>query len=287
MRTANKNYLAATHTIRRFVGDGTRRYRPLVAGLQWFLCVLLLVGMGCTDDTNGTIGAGHKNKTDEQKRAETLRQTPIAAPDTPEEIEAKTATVEATLPRVYELLDEAGTDVQKINEVKVLAQSMTALMPYNRNAMIAHARVRLAGFLAKEVTDENGKLVHEHAATVDVSTASGQLDLMRTTFEVLTEDELRLAQEIYFNKARMDSAYASQLDTDAIGRFNAAIKNMMSVGFNDLERLKAEPSFEAMFRNEATASGLLAALMQLEIQASAEDVPATDTSEDEASPQPE
>ena len=86
----------------------------------------------------------------------------------------------------------------------------------------------------------------------------------------------------------METAFTTRGDADAIERFNKAIEDLMSLGFNDPERLKSEPSFERMFTDPETAPRLQNAIEQMQAPAepegNADDASAADTSEAEGSP---
>ena len=248
------------------VGHDSSRWATVV--VRSLICAVILVGVGCEH--------GPREFTEEEKKAqqdELLKRFPMPPPDTPEQIEEKKATVEAKLPRVYELLEEAKTDPAKVDEVVDLSMSLLTLVPEHRAAKVAYARAQLASFFAKEVTDEDGMMLDQHRMAVAIRSGSLEIDRLRENHEDLSEDEVQLCQEVYFNRARMEGMYHSEPEY-----FTETIEKLMSTGFSDVERFKAEPRFEYFFADPKTAPVLEAAIAQME--ASAEDGPATDTSED-------
>jgi hypothetical protein len=273
--------------------NAIRRWRErnlIFAGaILAIVTVVALMGLGAwTWSFSVEVGCGQgqtgpREYTEEEAKAqidEVLKKFPVPPPDTPEQIREKEAMVEETLPKVYELLEAAKQDPKKIDEVVELSMSMLTLVPGHRAAKVAYGKAQLASFFAKEATDEHGKMLDEHHMAVAIRSACLEINRLRKNYDDLSEDEVQLCQEIYFNRARMEGIYHSEPEA-----FIATINKLMSAGFSDVERLKAEPRFEYFFTDPKTAPVLQAAIAQIE--ASAEDVPATDTSEDEGSPQPE
>jgi hypothetical protein len=249
--------------------------------VQTLVCTGVLVCVGC-----GQGDSGSQQSIEEQRKAqreELLKSFPEAPPDTPEQIQEKKAFVEQSLPMVYELLEEGKTSPTKIEEAVQLSMKLTAELPSHREARIAWCTTTLASFLAKEnETDEDGRFVDAFNMGVHIRSAALAVRNFQKMFGDLSEDETQLFQEIFFNMARFQCLLNGE---DAASNFKDAIADLMSLGFSDLERLKAEPRFEDSFTNPITAPVLEAAIAQME--ASAEDVPETDTSEDDASSQPE
>ena len=246
--------------------------------VRTLICTCILVGVGCGQGDSGPQGPDEEGAAAELE--ELLKRFPVPPPDTPEQIQQKEAIVEENLPKVYELLEEAKTDPTKLEEAVEMSMGNLTLLPGHRAAKVAFGKARLARFFVNEAIDENGKMFDQHHMGIDIRSGSLEMDRLRENYEDLSEDELQICQEIYFNRARMEAFYG-YLTED----FNESIKKLMSVGFSDVKRLKTEPRFESFFTDPTTAPVLQAAIAQME--ASAEDVPVTDTSEDEASPLPE
>lgn len=222
----------------------------------------ILVGVGCDQDPQK-----YNEEEAKAQQQELLERFPIPPPDTPEELREKEAIVEETLPKVYELLEEAKTDPTKVDEVVKLSMSLLTLVPGHRAAKVAYGKARLASFFVKEAIDENGQMIDQHYMAIDIRSACLEMDRLRNTYEDLSEDEVQLCQEIYFNRARLEGFYPH--GEDAVEIFNDTIGKLMSLGFNDVERLKTEPRFEYFFTDPKFAPVLQAAIEQME--ASAED----------------
>jgi hypothetical protein len=254
--------------------------------VQTLVCTGVLVCVGCGQGDSGSQDSGSQQSTEEQRKAqreELLKRFPKAPPDTPEQIQEKKAFVEQSLPMVYELLEEGKTSPTKLEEAVQLSMKLAAELPSHREARIAWCRTTLASFLAKEnETDEDGRFVDAFNMGVRIRSAALAVRNFQKMFGDLSEDETQLFQEIFFNMARFQCLLNGE---EAAKTFNDAIRDLMNLGFSDLERLKAEPRFEDFFTNPTTAPVLQAAIEQME--ASAEDGPETDTSEDDASSQPE
>ncbi len=243
-----------------------------------WICALILFEVGCS---RGDTGPREYSKEEAQAQIdEALKKFPVPPPDTPEQIREKKAKVEETLPKVYELLEAAKEDPEKVDEVVELSMSLLTLVPEHRAAKVAYGKAQLASFYAKEATDESGKMLDQHHMGVAIRSASLEMDRLQKNHDDLTEEEVQLCQEIYFNRARMEGLYHFEP-----GEFNTTINKLMSSGFNDVERLKAEPRFEYFFTDPKTAPVLEAAIAQIE--GHAKEVPETDTSKDEEASQPE
>ncbi|WP_146374310.1 hypothetical protein [Symmachiella macrocystis] len=242
------------------------------------ICAVILFEVGCGQ---GQSGPREYSKEEAQAQIdEALKKFPVAPPDTPEQIREKVAKVEETLPKVYELLEEAEQDPKKIDEVVDLSMSLLTQVPDHREAKVAYGRAQLASFYAKEATDENGKMLDQHHMGVAIRSASLEMDRLQKNHADLSEEEVQLCQEIYFNRARMEGLYHFEP-----GEFNTTIGKLMSSGFNDAERLKAEPRFEYFFTDPKTAPVLEAAIA--EIEGSQKEVPESDPSKDQGASQPE
>lgn len=258
------------------VAQASPRWAILV--VRSLTCALILFEVGCGQ---GQSGPREYSKEEAQAQIdEALKKFPVAPPDTPEQIREKEAKVEESLPKVYELLEASKQDPKKIDEVVELSMSLLTLLPEHRAAKVAYGKAQLASFFAKEATDEHGKMLDQHHMGVAIRSASLEMDRLRKNHEDLSEEEVQLCQEIYFNRARMEGLYHFEP-----GEFTTTIGKLMSSGFNDVERLKAEPRFEYFFTDPQTAPVLQAAIAQIE--GPAKEVPETDSSKDEASPQPE
>jgi len=226
----------------------------LVKGL---VCGVMFVGIGC-----GQAETDPNQISQEKAKAqleESLRAYPMPKPDTPEQIREKEAKVEATLPEVYEKLELARRDPTKIDEVVDLSMSLLTLVPDHRAAKVAYGKAQLASFYAKEVIDENGEMLDEHHMAVAIRLACLEMDRLRENFDDLTNDEEKLCQEVYFNRARMEGMYHSEPE-----EFITTINKLMSTDFNDVERLKSEPRFEYFFTDPKTAPVLKSAVEKLE-----------------------
>lgn len=180
---------------------------------------------------------------------------PEAPPDTPEQIREKEAKVEETLPEVYALLEEVETDPSRVDEVVELSMSLVTLVPGHRAAQVAYCKARLTEFLAKEAADPVNRANAINSAVL-------QIDRFREMFDDLSEDEVQLCQEAYFNQARLVGFFPQS--EDAPDDFRNAIEKLMSLGFRDAERLKTEPQFEYFFTDEKFAPVLEAAIAQIE-----------------------
>jgi hypothetical protein len=215
---------------------------------------VILVGVGCGQ-------TGPREYTEEEAQAqldELLAAYPATPPDTPEQIREKEAKVEETLPQVYAMLEEARTDPTKVDEVVELSMSLLTLVPGHRAAKVAYGKAQLASFFAKEATDPYNRAIAICSAVLEI-------DRLRENYDDLSEDEVQLCQEVYFNRARLVGYYPHA--EGALDDFKDAIGKLISLGFNDVERLKAEPSFEYFFTNPKFAPILQAAIAQIEVSA--------------------
>jgi len=238
------------------VAQASPRWTTVV--VRSVICAVVLVGVGC--DSGQT---GPQEYTEAEAKAqldELLARFPVPPPDTPEQIREKEAKVEATLPQVYELLEAAKTDPTKVDAAVELSMSQLTLVPGHRAAKVAYGKAQLASFFAKEATDP-------HNMAIAIRSACLEIDRLRENFEDLSEDEVQLCQEVYFNRARLEGYYPHGSDTLEI--FKDSIGKLVSLGFRDAERLKAEPRFEYFFTDPNFAPVLEAAIKQIE--ASAED----------------
>jgi len=245
----------------------------MTGSVRLLLCVGLLATVGCNQDGSGQK---YKKKTADEQRAELLERYKAPPPDTPEQIQQKEEKVEETLPQVYAMLEEAKTDPTKNDEVVELSMSLLTLVPGHRAAKVAYGKARMGAFFATEGKDHYNAAIHINSAVMEI-------DRLRENFDDLSESELQLCQEAYFNQARREGYFPQS--EDAPDTFKEAIEKLMSSGFRDVERLKTEPKFEYFFTDPRTAPVLQAAIAQIE--ASADVVSEADTSEDEGSPQPE
>ncbi len=219
------------------------------------ICAVILVGVGCGQQT------GPREYTEEEAQAqrdELLKAYPVPPPDTPEQIREKEAKVEETLPQVYKLLEEAKTDPTKIDEVVELSMSLLTLVPGHRAAKVAYGKALMASFFANEATDP-------YKGAIAINSAVLEIDRLRKNFDDLTEDELQLCQEVYFNQARREGYFPH--GEDAPDTFKEAIEKLISSGFRDAERLKTEPKFQYFFNDPKTAPVLQSAIAQIEASA--------------------
>lgn len=230
--------------------------RRWVRVVRCLISAVILVGSGC-----GWGETGPREYTAEEAQAqrdELLKAYPATPPDTPEQIREKEAKVEETLPQVYKLLEEAETDPTKLDEVVELSMSLLTLIPGHRAAKVAYGKAQLASFFANETTDP-------YRALIAINSAVLEIDRLRENFDDLSEDELQLCQEVYFNQARREGYFPH--GENAPDNFRAAIEKLMSTGFNDAERLKTEPQFQYFFTDPKFARVLEAAITQIEASA--------------------
>jgi hypothetical protein len=137
---------------------------------------------------------------------------------------------------------------------------LLTLVPGHRAAKVAYGKAQLASFFAKEATDP-------YNSAIAINSAVLEIDRLRENFDDLSEDELQLCQEVYFNQARREGYFPHA--EDAPDNFKEAIGKLMSSGFRDAERLKTEPRFAYFFTDPKFAPVLQAAIA--EIEASAEE----------------
>lgn len=246
-------------------------------GLRVLICAGLFVSGGCRQESGPTVYS--EADAAAQKEA-LLKSFPAPAPDSPEQIQQKEATVAESLPKVYELLEQAKADPTKTDAAVELSMNLVALLPSHREATVAWCKAQLASFLAKEATDSNGRIVDAYNMAVAIRSAASGARSFKEKYEPLSKDEVQLFQEIFFNMARLEGL--DHQGEGAAESFNEALRDLMSLGFSDVERLKAEPRFKGFFANPKTATGLQAAIAQME--ASKNEVPAAGTSEADASP---
>jgi hypothetical protein len=226
------------------------------------ICAVMLVGAGGC----GLGQTGPQEYTEEEAKAqldELLAKYPLPPPDTPEQIREKEAKVEAAMPQVYELLEAAKTDPTKVDAAVELSMSQLTLVPGHRAAKVAYGKAQLASFFAKEDTDPTNMASAIRSACLE-------MDRLRENYSDLSEDEVQLCQEVYFNRARLEGLYPHGSDT--LGIFTDAIGKLMSLGFRDAERLKSEPRFQYFFTDPKFAPVLQDAIAKIE--ASAEEKPA-------------
>jgi hypothetical protein len=240
----------------------------------------LLVAAGCRQESGPET---FSEKDAIAAREELLKRFPAPPPDTPEQVQQKEATVAESLPKVYELLELAKSDPTKTDEAVELSMSLVALVPSHREAVVAYCKAQLASFFAKEVTNEEGRMVDEHHMAIAIRSATSEIDRLRKDFTDFSEDEVQLSQEIYFHRARLEGFYP--LGSDAPELFRDTIGKLVSSGFRDTERLKKEPRFQSFLTDPKFAPALQAAITQME--EAAKDVPATDAAADEKSQKPE
>jgi hypothetical protein len=217
------------------------------------ICAVVFGGAGC-----GLGQTGQRKPTEAESKAELeklLAAYPPTPPDTPEQIREKETRVEETLPRVHSMLEEAKTDPTKVDQVVELSMSLLTLVPGHRAAKVAYCRAQLASYFAKEATDPYNR-------TIALNSAALEIDRLRENFDDLSEDEVQLCQEVYFNQARLES-YFPYTETAPV-LFKEAIEKLMSSGFRDAERLKTEPRFESLFKDPKFAQVLEAAIAQIE-----------------------
>ena len=105
---------------------------------------------------------------------------------------------------------------------------------------------------------------------IAIRSACLEMDRLREDHQDLSEDEVQLCQEVYFNRARLEGYYPHGSDT--LDNLKDAIGKLMSLGFNDAERLKSEPRFEIFYKDPKFASILQDAIAKIE--APAEQAPA-------------
>ncbi|MCA9111793.1 MAG: hypothetical protein KDA52_17705 [Planctomycetaceae bacterium] len=216
---------------------------------------MILASVGCGPKTD----PGAFSEEEVQARRDQLAKAfPVPPPDTPEQIREKEAKVEATLPQVYVMLEEAESDPTKIDDVVKLSMSLLTLVPGHRAAKVAYGKARLAEFHNKETTDA----VH---ALIAINSAVLEMDRLREDFDDLSEDELQLCQEVYFNQARREGYFPQ--GEEAVDTFKDAISKLMASEFNDAERLKTEPKFQYFFNDPKTAPDLESAIEQIESSA--------------------
>jgi hypothetical protein len=252
---------------------GRSPLRHVICSLQFLMCAGLLLATGCQQES------GPRQHSAEQLKArqeEQLKLYPEPPPDTPEQIQQKEAMIEKTLPQIYAMLEEAKTNPKKASEVVELSMSLLTLLPGHREAKVAYCKARMSEFYANEGKDH-------YPALLAINSAVLEIDRLREDFDDLSEDELLLCQEVYFNQARREGYFPG--NEDALDILTESMKKLMSSGFRDAERLKAEPLFQPLINDPKTAPIFQAAIEQIE--ASAEDVPTTNASEEEASTQPE
>ncbi len=213
----------------------------------------ILAGAGC--------GLGGQGGTQEYSEAEKKAQLdkllaayPAEPADTPEQTRKKEAEVEEKLPQVNSMLEELKTDPARVDEVVNLSMNLVALAPKHRAANVAYCKAQLASFFAKEGKDH-------YQAWVAISSAAREIERFREIFDDMSEDERKLFQEVYFNQARREGYFPD--GEDAPDAFKTAIENLLTMGFRDVERLKAEPKFAHFFTDPKFAPVLEAAIAQI------------------------
>ena len=232
---------------------GRRPLREVICSLQLLMmCAGLFMATGCQMESSPGI---YSDEELTAQREEMLKQYPVPPADTPEQIQQKEATVEATLPQVYELLAEAKTDPTKNKEVVELSMSLLTLVPGHRAAKVAYCKARLSEFFAYEGKDH-------YSALLAINSAVLEIDRLREDFDDLSEDEMQLCQEVYFNQARREGYFPD--NEDALDILKESIGKLMSSGFRDVERLKTEPKFQPFFNDPKIAPVLQSAIEQIE-----------------------
>ncbi|MCA9074759.1 MAG: hypothetical protein KDA93_06990 [Planctomycetaceae bacterium] len=221
------------------------------------ICAVILISVGCGPQ------AGPREFSEEEiqaRREALLKAHPLPPADTPEQIREKEEKVEATLPEVYALLEDVKADPARVDELVDLSMSLLTLVPNHREAKVAYLKSQLASFYAKEGQDHFNALVAINSAILEA-------DRLRENFGDLSDEELQVCQDVYFNQARREGYFPHS--EDAFDVFRVAMDKLMKSGFDDAERLKAEPKFEYFFSNPKFAAILDAAIAQIE--GSAED----------------
>ncbi|MCA9026918.1 MAG: hypothetical protein KDA86_17055 [Planctomycetaceae bacterium] len=219
------------------------------------ICAVILASFGCGSKTDPREVSEEELQA---RRDELAKAFPVPPPDTPEQIREKEAKVEETLPQVYAMLEEAKSDPTKVDEVVKLSMSLLTLVPGHREAKLAYGKARLASFHAKETTDAINALIAINSAVME-------MDRLRENFADLSEEELQLCQEVYFNQARREGYYPQ--GEDAPTTLKEAIDKLMASGFSDAERLKTEPKFQYFLNDPKTAPILQSAIEKIESSA--------------------
>lgn len=223
-----------------------------VVAVRSLICVAILVGVGCDQQS----GPREYSEEEIQARREEMAKTfPVPPPDTPEQIQEKKDKVEATLPQVYELLEEVKTDPSKVDDVVDLSMSLLTLVPDHREAKVAYLKAQLASFFAKEGKDHYNALIAINSAVLEA-------DRLRENFDDLSDEELQVCQDVYFNQIRREGYFPH--NEDALDVVQGATDKMMRSGFRDAERLQTEPKLQPLFKNPQTAAVLQSAIAEIE-----------------------
>lgn len=253
---------------------GTKSHpcRHIATTMQILVATVLLIASGCMDDPAAL--EAEKSAVKQQQLEEALARFPVPPPDTPEQIQQKIAQCEELLPPAEEALEaaeKATTELEKLNELdNAVDLTMKALYFHrtHRKGLSVFLRARLARYLATELDP-----LYQHQSDVDIRTAASLGGDMRDLYEDLSEEELQLLTEVYFNRARMEGRYRSQQE-----EFGIAIKTLIQIGFSDAERLKTEPRFEYFRTDPDTVSILETAIARAE--AADKEAPKEDSQEE-------
>ena len=230
------------------------RGRANVVGRS-LICATVLVAVGCGPQPGPR---GHSEEEIQARRDELLKAHPVPAPDTPEQIREKEAKVEATLPEVYELLEEVKNDPTRVDEAVDLSMSLLTLVPGHREAKVAYLKALLASFYLKEGKDH-------YRALETIDSAVIEADRLREDFDDLTEEELQVCQDVYFNQARREGYFPNS--EHALDVVTDALDKLMKSEFRDAERLKTEPKFAIFFKKEQFIPVMEGVLAEIEASA--------------------
>ncbi|MCH2202306.1 MAG: hypothetical protein MK102_10070 [Fuerstiella sp.] len=244
----------------------------VMTGLQFLIAAILLIVPGCQESEEDREKARAARA--EEQLAEVMARFPVPTPDTPEQTQQKINTCQQLLPQAEAALEASGkaaTDTEKLSELdKAIDISLEAVRqvaitrqqplkemtkPAYRAATKMVMQTRLTRFLALETVDP-------HQSDVDIRTACLYSGRLTKNFDDLSENELLLCQECYFNRARMESNAWYNYE-----EFVIALKNLTLAGFADADRLKTEPKFEFFRTDPNTAAALESAIASAEAAA--------------------
>ena len=216
--------------------------RPVMNSAQILLYSLVLIGAGC-DQTTVSTSTDEQDEAALQAHLDQILNTINSNTEPEKTPEEKRARIAELLP-----LAEETWKTGNYEETIPILKELVHLDPTHRRGCLMLAQAWQAEFLATETEKV-------YQSGVAIRSAGHLLDGLREKYNDFSEDELEIFREVYFQMCRD----AGRL-TDFYDEFHAALANLMSVGFTDVERLRTEPNLKKFRADPRTAPAIEAAI---------------------------